>query len=70
MTQGEACRKARIAKGQTQAQVAQALGMPRTSYCQLENGKRKALALEVAALCEMWGIPYNNLFTHAKERNQ
>lgn len=55
-------RAAREARNQTQAEVAAAIGMRRTSYCQLENGKRGIGALELAALCEYWELSYSEMF--------
>ena len=55
-------RAIRLSKNQTQQEVADALGMRRTSYVHMENGKRKAMALEVAMLCEMWQVPHSGLF--------
>lgn len=62
MTQGQVIRSMRVTKGQTQAEVAQVIGLCRTAYCQLENGKRGCKALELAALCELWRVPYSTLF--------
>lgn len=62
MTPGAACKSMRKSKGQTQEQAAQAIGLSRVAYCQLENGKRKAKALELAGLCEFWKVPYKTLF--------
>lgn len=59
---GANCRAVREAKGQTQAQAAKAIGISRVAYCQMENGKRKVAALELAALCEFWKVPYKTLF--------
>lgn len=55
-------KKTRLEQGQTQGFVADKLGIRRTSYCQMENGKRKIAALELAALCELWGKSYNEMF--------
>ena len=52
----------REAKGHTQEQIAKVMGMSRPSYCQLEAGKRQVMALELAALCEFWGVPYERMF--------
>lgn len=60
--QGEVLRKLRTARGESQGSVAKVLGVPRTSYCQMENGKRKHKALELAALCEHWGLSPNDVF--------
>lgn len=61
-------RVARLAHHESQAEVAAVMGIPRTSYCQLENGKRGVGALELAALCEHWGVPYAEMFVGYETR--
>ena len=62
LTHAKLIKKTRVEQGQTQGFIAEKLGMNRTSYCQMENGKRKVMALELAALCELWGKSYNEMF--------
>lgn len=64
--QGEIIKATRLAKGHTQIHVSKSIGMDRASYCQMENGKRNVKALELAALCDLWGIPYSVLFVATK----
>ena len=52
----------RLVRGQTQAECAEAMGVGRVAYVQMENGPRKIGALELAKLCEFWRMPYNRLF--------
>ncbi len=47
---------------QSQQAVADAIGMKRVVYSQMENGPRKIMALELAALCEFWKVSYSTLF--------
>lgn len=56
----------RQARGKSQVEVAQAIGMNRTSYVLMEQGKRKVMALELAALCEYYRVPYKELFEGAR----
>ncbi len=60
--QAKLVKEARLKQGQTQSFVADKIGMTRSSYCLMENGKRKIMALELAALCELWGKSYNEMF--------
>jgi transcriptional regulator with XRE-family HTH domain len=58
----------REAKSQTQEEVSKAIGMGRVSYSQMENGSRKVMALDLAALCEFWKVPYEAMFIGCEER--
>ena len=61
-------RSMREAKDQTQEEVARAIGMGRVSYSQMETGSRKVMALELAALCEFWRVPYEAMFVGCEEK--
>lgn len=55
-------REERTARSWSQGQCARAMGISRTSFTMIENGVRKITALELAALCEAWQLPYERLF--------
>lgn len=58
----ECVRVIRESRGKTQAEVARAIGMNRTSYVLMEQGRRKVMALDLAALAEYYSVPYESLF--------
>ena len=52
----EKLRDARLHIGITQEYIAKELGIPRTAVVQIENGKRKITADELASLCNIYGV--------------
>ena len=55
-------KEVRMSRGYTQLDIALELGMNRTSYVQMENGKRGIGALELAKLAEFYGLSYEFMF--------
>lgn len=54
---GERVREARLATGQSQGQLADAIGVDRTAVVRVEAGKRQLSALELFALADALGLP-------------
>ncbi|MHB1470175.1 MAG: helix-turn-helix domain-containing protein [Thermoplasmataceae archaeon] len=58
---GERIAGARIRLGLTQEQVAESLGIPRTSVTQIENGNRQVSSLEIMRLSRLFDIDIRDL---------
>ena len=52
----------RVCHGKTQQEIANHLGVKRTSYVQMENAKRKCFALELKAICDYFAVSYKSMF--------
>ena len=50
----------------SQDYVAKYLGMNRSTYTQMENGKRKVLADEVAKLSDLFGVTTDSLLSNTE----
>lgn len=56
-----AIKQLRIKKGLSQSEVAQKMGMPRTSYVSFEQGKRDLSLAEAAQLADIFGISLEDI---------
>jgi Zn-dependent peptidase ImmA (M78 family)/DNA-binding XRE family transcriptional regulator len=54
---GRRLRRARLAAGLSQAQVAEALGTPRPAVSRIESGRRSVRSVELAKLSRLYGKP-------------
>ncbi len=57
----EALRQLRLSRGMTQAEVAPALGVSRSTVAQIEGGNRSLKALEVGRLAALYGCSAEEL---------
>src|SRR5690348_6608632 len=57
---GERVRESRIARGLTQADLAQRVGMERTALAKAEAGDRRLDALELFRLSDVLGLPIDH----------
>ncbi len=55
-------RQVRESRGMTQKEVALAIGMPQSTYCLIEHGKRPADWCTVRKICELFEIEHHDLF--------
>ncbi len=62
----ERIKELRIQLHLSQDYVAKILGINRSTYTQLENGKRKVLADEVAKLSELFGVSADSLLNYTE----
>lgn len=51
----------RIQNGLTQQQIADVLGISRSTYCGYETGRRKPSISNLKRLCEFYHIPYETI---------
>lgn len=54
-------KQSRVARGFSQAEMAQKLGISRTSYLAIEQGRRELSLNEAQKLADIFGIPLDNL---------
>jgi len=66
---GQALRRAREMRGFTQAQVAPALGVSRSTVAQMEAGRRTVKAQDVGRLATYYGISANHLLASASPKS-
>ena len=52
---------ARVNVGLNQKQAASALGVSNRTLCSWENGESFPDALQIAKICELYGVPYDNI---------
>ena len=52
---------ARVNAGLTQKEAAPLLGVSNKTLCSWENGESFPDALQIEKICELYGIPYDNL---------
>lgn len=52
---------ARVNVGLTQKQAALMLGVSNSTLCSWEKGESFPDALQIAKICELYGVPYDNL---------
>ncbi|NMB46478.1 MAG: helix-turn-helix transcriptional regulator [Firmicutes bacterium] len=55
-------RRVRVSRGMTQKEVALAIGMPQSTYCLIEHGKRPADWSTVQKICDLFEIAHDDLF--------
>ncbi|NLJ85315.1 MAG: helix-turn-helix transcriptional regulator [Firmicutes bacterium] len=55
-------REIRLARGMTQKEVALAIGVPQSSYCLIEHGKRPADCDTVRRICELLQVKQEDVF--------
>ncbi len=55
-------RKVRLARGMTQKEVALAIGIPQSSYCLIEHGKRPADWRVVQKICGLLQVQQEEVF--------
>jgi putative transcriptional regulator len=55
-------RQLRKSRGMTQKEVALAIGMPQSTYCLIEHGKRPADWRTVQKICDLFQIEHDDLF--------
>ena len=58
---------ARVNKELTQAEAANRLGVSNKTLCSWENGAYKPTADKIDAICELYGVPYDNIIFFNKE---
>ena len=56
-----AIKQLRVQKGLSQSEIAQKMGMPRTSYVSFEQGKRDISLAEAAQLADIFGISLEDI---------
>ena len=59
---GEKIRALREAKGMTQAELAEALGLSQPAIVQWETGKNEPTAFNIRRLADLFGVPPGDLF--------
>ena len=52
---------ARVNAGLTQKEAAETLGVSNKTLCSWENGKSFPDALQIEKICELYGVPYDNI---------
>lgn len=52
---------ARVNVGLNQKQAALELGVSNTTLCSWEKGESFPDALQIAKICELYGVPYDNI---------
>ena len=52
---------ARVNAGLSQKQAASQLGVSNRTLCSWENGESFPNAVQIEKICELYGIPYDNL---------
>jgi DNA-binding XRE family transcriptional regulator len=55
-------REMRKARGMTQKEVASAIGVPQSTYCLIEHGKRPADWKTVQRICDLFQVEHDHLF--------
>ncbi|NLY52212.1 MAG: helix-turn-helix transcriptional regulator [Firmicutes bacterium] len=55
-------REVRKARGMTQKEVAAAIGVPQSTYCLIEHGKRPADLETVQKICDLFQMEPDHLF--------
>ncbi|NLA58224.1 MAG: helix-turn-helix transcriptional regulator [Firmicutes bacterium] len=55
-------REVRKARGMTQKEVAIAIGVPQSTYCLIEHGKRPADLKTVQKICDLFQVERDHLF--------
>lgn len=58
---------ARVNKGLTQKEAATALGVGNKTLCMWENGVSMPKADKIDAICDLYGVPYDNIIFFNKE---
>lgn len=58
---------ARVNAGLTQKQVANALNISNKTICSWENGDSFPDALQISKICDLYGIPYDNINFFAQQ---
>lgn len=64
----ETLRAERAIAGLNQVQVSQRTGIARTSYRFYERGERQPDAVQLAAIAEVFGIPFSRLYSEIDRR--
>ena len=52
---------ARVNAGLTQKEAAEELGVSNKTLCSWENSKSFPDALQIEKICELYGVPYDNI---------
>lgn len=68
-TIGRRLQRARLAAGLSQAQVSEALGIPRPAVSLVESGQRSVSGVELAKLARMYGKPASSFLFEPEEHN-
>lgn len=70
MNISERIKELRVQFNLSQDYVAKYLGVSRSTFTQIENGKRRILAEEVSKLCTLFGVSADVLINDNKELSQ
>lgn len=65
----ERIRQIRLSKGIKQSHIAEQIGVSRTTYCHIENGKRSIKANLLEPLANALGVKPQDFFTEQTPRN-